>query len=169
MARAQAQRSVRCYLCGYRLEVSSRAMSTACPGCHKAIKIEDVVIKSYLPVVELQTCGRVTVTRRGRIAAQRIQCGDGVECQGIIEGAIETEGVVILGPKASWKGNVLQSRALQIAPGAKLLGAVSVPWRRPEAPKKEARPVAAPAEPGSLTQTAASSRSRTPTRRPARG
>ena len=189
MARAPAQRAVRCYLCGCRFEVSLRALSTACPGCNKAIKIEDVVIKSYLPVTDLQTCGRLRVTKRGRIAATRIQCGEGIECEGTIEGAIETEGDVTLGPHASWKGIVLQSRTLRIAPGAKLLGAVKVPWQRPEAkrnvksaapnvksaaPKEEkekpaAVVTAAKAQRGSVTRKAASTLSRTPPRRPARG
>ncbi len=138
MARAPAQRTVRCYLCGNRFEVSPRALSTACPGCNRAIKIEDVVIKSYLPVIELQTCGRLTVTKRGRIAATRIQCGEGIDCEGVMEGTIETEGDVSLGAHASWKGKVLHCRTLTIAPGAKLVGAISVPWKRAE-PKRVAR------------------------------
>jgi hypothetical protein len=107
-------------------------MSTTCPGCHKAIKIEDLVVKSYIPVVDLQTCGKIRITKRGRVAAQRIQCGDGIECEGTMEGSIESDGDVTLGPKALWKGKKLQSRALHIAPGAKLVGVVTVPWRRIE-------------------------------------
>ncbi len=154
MARAPAQRAVRCYLCGNRFEVSPRALSTSCPGCNKAIKIEDVVIKSYLPVIELQTCGRLTITKSGRIAATRIQCGEGIDCEGVMEGTIETDGDVCLGPHASWKGKVLQSRTLTIAPGAKLVGVINVPWKRPEAkrPKesvetKRPRKAAEPKEP----------------------
>jgi hypothetical protein len=130
MAKATAKRSVRCYLCGRGFEVSPRAMSTTCPGCHKAIKIEDLVIKSYIPVVDLQTCGQIRIAKRGRVAAQRIQCGAGIVCEGAMEGSIETEGDVRLGPKAYWKGKTLQSRSLEIAPGAKLVGVVSVPWSR---------------------------------------
>jgi cytoskeletal protein CcmA (bactofilin family) len=132
MAKATAKRTVRCYLCGHGFEVSPRAMSTTCPSCHKAIKIEDVVVKSYIPVVDLQTCGRIRITKRGRVAAQRIQCGDGIVCEGAMEGSIETDGEVHLGPKAYWKGKTLQSRALEIAAGAKLIGVVTVPWRRLE-------------------------------------
>ena len=42
-AKPAARRSIRCYLCGRRSEVSARTMSTTCPGCNKAIKVEDVV------------------------------------------------------------------------------------------------------------------------------
>ena len=132
MGKAVSTRAVRCYLCGYRFTVSLRAMSTTCPGCNKAIKIEDMVVKTYVPVVDLQTCGRIRVTKRGRIAARRIQCGDGITCDGAIEAAIETDGDVSFGPKSSWKGKTLQSRSIKIAAGATLLGIVKVPWNRPE-------------------------------------
>ncbi len=129
-------REIRCYLCGYRLTVSMRAMSTTCSGCNKAIKIEDVVVKTYIPVIDLQTCGRIKITKRGRVAARRIQSGDGITCDGVMEGAIETDGDVDLGPKASWKGTTLLSRSIKIAAGARLIGVVLVPWQRPEPVKK---------------------------------
>jgi len=112
-------------------------MSTTCPGCNKAIKIEDMVVKTYLPVVDLQTCGRIKITKRGRIAARRIQCGDGITCDGTIEAAIETDGDVSFGPKSSWKGKTLQSQSITIAAGAMLLGVVKVPWHRPEPAKNK--------------------------------
>ena len=139
MAKAAATRTVRCYICGHRLRVSLRTLSTACPGCNKAIKVEDVVVKSYTPVFALQTCGKIRITKRGRVAAKRIQSGDGIICEGVIEGDVETDGQVRLGPKSSWKGSSLQSRSLAIVAGAKLLGVVTVPWHRPE-PKKPTRP-----------------------------
>jgi cytoskeletal protein CcmA (bactofilin family) len=135
MARAKGvKRSVRCYLCGHRFDVSSRTMSTACPGCFAAIKVEDVVVKTYLPVNDLQTCGQITITRRGRVAARRIQCGEGIVCEGSMEGSVETDGSVVLGAKASWKGKALQCRSLEITDGAQLQGALIIPWVREEPP-----------------------------------
>ena len=131
-AKKGVQRPIRCYLCGHRFEVSGQTMSTACPGCSSAIMVEDLIIKSYMPVTDLQTCGRIRITRRGRVAAKRIQCGDGIECEGAIEGSIETDGDVTLGPQASWKGKALQSRSLNISDGATVDGIVIVPWLRPE-------------------------------------
>ncbi len=136
MGKAGTTRDIRCYLCGHRLTVSARAMSTTCPGCQKAIKIEDVIVKTYIPVVDLQTCGRIKITKRGRVAARRIQSGDGIECDGVMEGAVETDGDVHFGPKSSWKGSTLLSRSIEIAAGAKLVGIVTVPWHRPEPAKK---------------------------------
>jgi cytoskeletal protein CcmA (bactofilin family) len=172
MARAPAQRAVRCYLCGNRFDVSPRALSTSCPGCHKAIKIEDVVITSYLPVIELQTCGRLTVTKRGRIAATHIQCGEGIDCEGVMEGAIETEGDVSLGPHATWKGKVLKSRTLTIAPGAKLVGAINVPWKRPDTKRpRESVEIKRPresAKPAGAEKKTASKAAPKPAAKPAR-
>ena len=133
-AKANAKREVRCYLCGHRFEVSARTMSTTCPGCNRPIKVEDVVVKTYLPVNDLQTCGKIKIARKGRVVAKLIQSGQGIECLGTLEGAVETDGDFTLGPKAAWKGARLQSRRLVMAEGATLDGIVRVPWVREEAP-----------------------------------
>lgn len=133
------RRLVRCYLCGHESDVSTKTMSTTCPGCNKAIKIEDVIIKSYLPVNEVQTCGKIKITKRGRVVAKLIQSGDGIECLGAMEGAVETDGPVSLGAKASWKGPSLLTNSLQLVDGAKLDGVITVPWHRKKTRKRTKR------------------------------
>jgi len=125
---ASERRRISCYLCGHELEVSGMAMSTTCPGCHKAIRIEDLIIKSYTPVNDLETCGRIHVTKRGRVAAKRIRAGDGIACEGVMHGAVETAGDIEFGPKGEWKGDILRSRRLIIVDGVKLDGRITVPW-----------------------------------------
>ena len=131
-AKKAARREIRCYFCGQRIDVSARTMSTTCTRCNKAIQVEDVVVKTYVPVNDLQTCGSIRITKRGRVAAKNIQCGEGVLCEGSIEGSIETDGDVRLNAKSSWKGKRLASRALRVEDGAMLNGHVSVPWVREE-------------------------------------
>src|SRR6267142_4567300 len=126
MAQSPQRRNIRCYLCGHRFEVSTRTMSVPCPKCNRALMVEDVVVKSYLPVNDLQTCGKITVAKNGRIVAKIIRSGDGIECEGAVEGTIETDGPMLFGPKASWKGGTLFSGKLEIAEGAKLIGAIKV-------------------------------------------
>lgn len=126
------KKTIRCYLCGREQNVSTRTMSTTCPGCNKAIKVEDVIIKSYMPVNDVQTCGKIKITKRGRVAAKIIKCGGGVECEGTVEGEIETDGHVKLGPKSLWKGKSLRCGSLDISDGAKLIGEVKIPWVRDE-------------------------------------
>jgi DNA-directed RNA polymerase subunit RPC12/RpoP len=128
MAKASPKRTVQCYFCGRSFEVSTKTMSTPCPSCNKALKVEDVVVKSYVPVNDLQTCGKITITPKGRVAAKRIQSGEGIECNGVLEGSIQTPTQVTLGPKSSWKGTLLCSGSLVIEDGAKLNGSVKVPW-----------------------------------------
>ena len=125
---------IRCYLCGHTFEVSSKTLSTTCPKCHRAIKVEDINIKSYTPVNDVQTCGRIIITQRGRIAAKRIMSGEGIICNGSIEGEIDTVAGVELGPKAAWKGKSLRSGTLKVAAGATLSGQVNVPKSGEERP-----------------------------------
>lgn len=101
-------------------------MSTTCPGCHKAIKVEDVVVKSYVPVNDLATCGHIKVTRRGRVAAKNVKSGEGVVIEGTVEGSITTGGNVQLGPKSSWRGQTLEGKALTVSDGATLNGYVRI-------------------------------------------
>ncbi len=131
-AKAGARRAIRCYLCGETLDVSARTMSTTCPKCNHAIKVEDVIIKSYMPVNDLKTCGKIKITKRGRVAARVIKSGDGIICEGTIEAEIETDGHVELGPKSTWKGKSLRCRSIDIAVGAKMMGEVKIPWTRSE-------------------------------------
>jgi hypothetical protein len=135
MAKSKAtntpRRSIRCYLCGHTFDVSGMTMSVPCPHCHKALKVEDVHVKSYVPVNDLQTCGKITVARNGRVVARVIRAGEGIECEGTLEGAIEADDRVLLADKANWKGKSLVTRSLVVEDGAKLYGQVKVPWIRP--------------------------------------
>jgi len=123
-ARGASARTIHCYLCGHSFEVTARAMSTSCPGCHKAIKIEDVTVTSYVPVTALETCGRIIVTKKGRVAAKRISAGDSLTIQGVIEGSIRCGGGIAIEAKASWRGAELRCRSLRIDDGAILDGRI---------------------------------------------
>lgn len=127
MASSPAKRAIRCYLCGHGFDVSARTMSVPCPKCNKAIKVEDVTVKSYVPVNELQTCGCITVAKNGRVVAKIIQAGGDITCDGVLEGAIRADGAMSLSGKASWKGKTLHSQSLSVQDGAKLNGYVKVP------------------------------------------
>jgi len=128
MAKSAGHRRVYCYLCGHPIEVGARAMSTSCPGCHKPVVIEDEVIKTYKPVFNIQTCGKLTVKKKARAVAQKViaaHCGmdiqGAVECKEAVSG-----GHVVLGPKAEWKGD-LRCPSIEIAEGAKFVGRLIVP------------------------------------------
>ena len=123
MAKAQGPYHVHCYHCGRRIEVGARAMSTACPGCGKPVKIEDIVIKSYYAVTNIETCGKLIIKRRGRVSAvKKIVAHKGIELEGKLQcKEAHCAGTVRIGKKAEWKGD-LRAMSLVTQPGGKILG-----------------------------------------------
>jgi hypothetical protein len=162
------RRHIRCYLCGHHFDVSGMTMSVPCPRCNKALKVEDVHVKTYVPVNDLQTCGRITVAKNGRVVAKVIRAGAGIECDGTLEGAIEADNHVTLTGKSTWKGKTLQAPSLVIDEGAKLLGHVRVPWQRPVPPPTATTPGRAkPAATRAATSSAGATASSTVESKPA--
>jgi hypothetical protein len=100
------------------------------------LKIENVEVKSYVPVNDLQTCGSIHVAKTGRVVARIIQSGEGINCEGTLEGMVHTDGPMALGAKATWKGAELCTKSLHIEDGAKILGHLIVPWTRPADERK---------------------------------
>lgn len=115
------QREVICYRCGHRIAIGARTMSTSCPGCHKPVIVEDIVVKGYKGVFNVETCGKLIVPKKGRVVAQKkIIAHGGIEVEGVCEckEAI-TGGHVHLGKKAEWRGN-LNAPSLSVEAGAKI-------------------------------------------------
>lgn len=111
-------------------------MSIPCPHCHKALVIEDVVVKAYKPVKVLQTCGRLIVHKGGRVSAAQVQAHGGVECMGAIWANVLSGGLVCIGAKGEWKGD-LRAPSVQIRAGAKILGGR---FEIPDDPYSQIRP-----------------------------
>ena len=108
-------------------------MSTSCPECNLPLVIEDVVVKSYMGVNTLETCGRLVIPKRKHIVVQaHVVAHAGIEVNGRLEcrQAI-SQGPVVLGPKAVWRGD-LRAPSLVVNPGAKIHGGY---FSIPEMPK----------------------------------
>ena len=111
MAKVTGPRTVQCYLCRHRFEVSRRAQSTSCPGCHKAVIVEDFILKknkpSLLMVTRVQTCGRIVIPRRTRVVAKLVEAHGGIEVLGHMDAQQVISGqLTVIGDKAHWKGNL---------------------------------------------------------------
>ncbi len=111
MAKVTGPRTVQCYLCRHRFEVSRRAKSTSCPGCHKAVIVEDFILKknksSLLMVTPVQTCGRIVIPRRTRVVAKLVEAHGGIEVLGHMDAQQVISGqLTVIGDKAHWKGNL---------------------------------------------------------------
>ncbi len=119
MAKASGPKTVSCYHCGHRLEISLRTMSTHCPSCQKTLLVEDIVVKSYKGVINFETCGRLIVRRKGHAVAQnRIVAHEGIEVEGRLQ-CIEalTGGEVRLSKRSVWRGD-LKAGTLVVEEGA---------------------------------------------------
>lgn len=121
MAKTLPPRQVLCYFCHHVFEVGGRTMSIPCPKCHKALVVEDVVVKTYKPVKTLQTCGKLIIRKGGRVTATDVEAHLGVECSGALTANVVSGGPVRIGPKGEWKGN-LRAPSVQIKAGARILG-----------------------------------------------
>jgi hypothetical protein len=129
MQKPEGAHDILCYHCGHKIVVGGRAQSTSCPGCHKRVMIEDIVVKAYQAVLSLETCGKLIVPKGGQVVAQkRVIAFKGIEIEGKLQckEAISA-GLVVLGPKAEWKGD-LKAAALSVKHGAIVLGShITVP------------------------------------------
>ncbi len=136
MARPTATKTVQCYHCGHRFDVSGRAMSTSCPGCYKPVVVQDVVVKGFQTIQKLQTCGRVLIKRRGRVVAGLIEAQEGIEVQGILNGNAISAGPVVIGSKAQWKGDC-RAPSLEVKLGARIeSGFFEIPYQKRTATAK---------------------------------
>lgn len=114
-------RVVRCYHCLRECEVSSRAMSSSCPHCHRQVAIADIVVRDRHWGGRLQTCGRILIDRAAKVQVNCLQASEGVELLGSLKGRIVSYGPVVLGEGSSLDGD-LQAPAVSVAPGARIIG-----------------------------------------------
>ena len=88
-----------------------------------------VVDKLEHGLVNLQTCGKLVVKKKGRVMVSKtIEAHGGVFCEGIIDcGNVVSGGPMVLGKKSQFKGEI-QAPSLTIEEGARIQSKmVSVP------------------------------------------
>ena len=95
-------------------------MSVTCKFCHKSLKLEDVQFKGYEARRVVETCGGVTVERKGNLITDRVTCG-GMIVRGKVRGAVTSRGPVLVGPEAEIKGD-MSAPTLAVGAGAVLEG-----------------------------------------------
>ncbi len=131
--------SITCLYCGKAIEIGRKAMSVTCKFCHKPLKLEDVQFKQYEARRSIETCGIVTVEKKGNVVSDRILCG-GAIVRGKVKGHITSRGPVLVGPEAEIKGDVT-APTLAVGAGAILEGKYKIgaktSQRNDECPKSE--------------------------------
>jgi Polymer-forming cytoskeletal len=118
-----------CLYCHKPQAVARRAISIVCKFCHKSLRLEDVAIKDYQARRTIETCGVVTVEKKGNVVADRVTCG-GMIVRGKLKGTINSGGPVLVGPDAEIKGDVT-APSLAVGAGAILDGRYNIGSRKP--------------------------------------
>jgi hypothetical protein len=121
--------TITCLYCAKPQEVSRRALTVTCRFCNRSLRIEDIRIKAgeYQARRNLDTCGVVTVEKKGQAVVDKIHCG-GMIVRGKVKGAIVSRGPVLVGPEAEIRGDVT-APILAIGAGAILDGKYEIGHR----------------------------------------
>ncbi|MGA3065631.1 MAG: polymer-forming cytoskeletal protein [Tepidisphaeraceae bacterium] len=114
------QITIVCLYCHKPQQVARRAVSVTCRHCNKSLRLEDISIKDYHARRSIETCGVVTVEKKGNIVSDRVLCG-GMIIRGKVKGKIASQGPILVGPEAEIKGNVT-APTLAVGAGAILEG-----------------------------------------------
>jgi hypothetical protein len=109
-----------CLYCNRPQEVGRKAMSVTCKFCNKSLRLEDIRFKEYQARRVIDTCGIVTIEKKGNVVADKINCG-GLIVRGKVKGTVISRGPVLVGPEAEIRGDV-SAPTLAVGAGAILEG-----------------------------------------------
>jgi hypothetical protein len=113
--------TITCLYCAKPQEISRRAVTVTCKYCNRSLRIEDIRIKDYQARRTIDTCGIVTIEKKGQaVVVDKIHCG-GMIVRGKVKGAIVSRGPVLVGPEAEIRGDV-KAPKLAVGAGAILEG-----------------------------------------------
>lgn len=117
---ADDRSTIVCLYCNKSQEVGRKAMSVTCKFCNKSLRLEDLRFKEYQARRVIDTCGIVTVEKKGNVVADKVNCG-GLIVRGKIKGTIVSRGPVLVGPEGEIRGDV-SAPTLAVGAGAILEG-----------------------------------------------
>ena len=109
-----------CLYCEKPQEVARKAMTVTCRFCNKSLKLEDLRFTQYQARRTIDTCGTVTIDKKGNVVADNIHCG-GLVVRGKVKGDIRSRGPVFVSPEAEVRGDVT-APMIAIGAGAVLEG-----------------------------------------------
>jgi hypothetical protein len=130
-----------CLYCNRPQEVGRKAMSVTCKFCNKSLRLEDLRFKEYQARRVIETCGIVTIEKKGNVVADKINCG-GLIARGKVKGIIHSRGPVLVGPEAEIRGDVT-APTLAVGAGAILEGNYDIGGRPAESPPSGGVPAGA--------------------------
>ena len=69
------KQTIVCLYCGKPQEIGRKALTITCKHCNKSLKLEDLAFKAYEARRAIETCGVVTVEKKGQVVSDRVLCG----------------------------------------------------------------------------------------------
>jgi hypothetical protein len=112
--------TIYCLYCNKPQEVGRKAKTITCKFCSKSLRLEDQPVTTYQARRSIETCGVVTVEKKGHVVSDKILCG-GLVVRGKVKGNVVSRGPVLVGPEAEINGNV-SAPTLAVGAGAILQG-----------------------------------------------
>jgi hypothetical protein len=109
-----------CLYCDRPQEVGRKALSVTCKFCNKSLKLEDLRFTAYQARRTIDTCGVVTIEKKGNVVSDKILCG-GLVVRGKLKSQVHSRGPVLVGPEAEVRGDVT-APTLAVGAGAILEG-----------------------------------------------
>ena len=101
------KQTIVCLYCGKPQEIGRRALTITCKHCNKSLKLEDLAFKAYEARRAIETCGTVTVEKKGHVVSDRIEMkptaryeGDLTTAKLVVEEGAQFRGHVTVGPDA---------------------------------------------------------------------
>src|SRR3954469_20589259 len=111
--------AILCLHCGKPQEVGRKAMSVTCKFCSKSLKLEDVKISRYEARRVIETCGTVTIDKKGHVVSD-IRCMN-LQLRGKLKGDVVSLNKVEVASDAELKGDVT-ANSVVVPAGAMLEG-----------------------------------------------
>ena len=110
-----------CPNCGGAQEVGQSAQSVVCHHCNVAIKVTDQKISAYSATVALETCGSLTVEKKGALVVQKRVVVSNLVLKGSLKGNSVVYDTASISAGAQLVGD-LKARVLKVEDGATLKG-----------------------------------------------
>jgi len=114
-------RVVCCPNCGGAQEIASAALSVVCRLCNTTIKVTNEKITNYAATVSLETCGTVTIEKKGALVVQKRMVASELTLKGSLKGNSVVFDKAHVAAGAQLVGD-LKARLLTVEEGASLKG-----------------------------------------------
>jgi hypothetical protein len=118
-------RVVSCPNCSGAQEIPGAALNAVCRNCNVTFKINDEKITQYSATVSLETCGSLTIEKKGALVVQKRVVASSLELKGSLKGNTIIYDRAHISAGAQMNGD-LKARILVVEDGASIKGHIEI-------------------------------------------